>query len=81
MVGLIIFLILVCVVVLAAILSYLSVILIQDKIKKGPIPPQMRALTTIIFLLVVLGVVGVTIYRHYQAKKGISRKERRVKCA
>ena len=52
-------------------------ILIQDKIKKGPIPPQMRALTTIIFLLVVLGVVGVTIYRHYQAKKGTSRKERR----
>ena len=44
-------------------------ILIQDKIKKGPIPPVMRALTTIIFLLVVLGVVGVTIYRHYQAKK------------
>ena len=44
-------------------------ILIQDKIKKGPIPPVMRALTTIIFLLVVLGVVGVTIYRHYQSKK------------
>ena len=44
-------------------------ILIQDKIKKGPIPPVMRALTTIIFLLVVLGVVGVTLYRHYQAKK------------
>ena len=52
-------------------------ILIQDKIKKGPIPPQMRALTTIIFLLVVLGVIGVTIYRNYQAKKGSSRKERR----
>ena len=44
-------------------------ILIQDKIKKGPIPPVMRALTTIIFLLVVLGVVGVTIHRHYQSKK------------
>ena len=44
-------------------------ILIQDKIKKGPIPPVMRALTTIIFLLVVLGVVGVSIYRHYQSKK------------
>ena len=52
-------------------------ILIQDKIKKGPIPPAMRALTTIIFLLVVLGVVGVTIYRHYQSKKGTSRRERR----
>ena len=52
-------------------------ILIQDKIKKGPIPPVMRALTTIIFLLVVLGVVGVSIYRHYQAKNGASKKERR----
>lgn len=52
-------------------------ILIQDKIKKGPIPPVMRALTTIIFLLVVLGVVGVSIYRHYQAKKGTSKRERR----
>ena len=51
-------------------------ILIQDKIKKGPIPPVMRALTTIIFLLVVLGVIGVTLYRHYQAKK-TGRKVRR----
>ena len=51
-------------------------ILIQDKIKKGPIPPVMRALTTIIFLLVVLGVIGVTVYRHYQDKK-IGRKVRR----
>ena len=49
-------------------------ILIQDKIKKGPIPPVMRALTTIIFLLVVLGVVGVTLYRHHQSKKsGVKR--------
>ena len=52
-------------------------ILIQDKIKKGPIPPAMRALTTVIFLLVVLGVVGVTIFRHYQAKKNVSKKPRR----
>ena len=52
-------------------------ILIQDKIKKGPIPPAMRALTTVIFLLVVLGVIGVTVFRHYKAKKGTSRKERR----
>ena len=44
-------------------------ILIQDKIKKGPIPPAMRALTTVIFLLVVLGVVGITIFRHYKSKK------------
>ena len=52
-------------------------ILIQDKIKKGPIPPAMRALTTVIFLLVVLGVIGVTVFRHYKAKKGNVRKERR----
>ena len=52
-------------------------ILIQDKIKKGPIPPAMRALTTVIFLLVVLGVIGVSIYRSYQAKKGTSKRERR----
>ena len=51
-------------------------ILIQDKIKKGPIPPVMRALTTIIFLLVVLGVIGITVYRHYQDKK-VGRKVRR----
>ena len=52
-------------------------ILIQDKIKKGPIPPVMRALTTIIFLLVVLGVVGVTLYRHHQSKKSGVKKIRR----
>ena len=52
-------------------------ILIQDKIKKGPIPPVMRALTTIIFLLVVLGVVGVTLYRHHQSKKSGVKKVRR----
>ena len=52
-------------------------ILIQDKIKKGPIPPAMRALTTVIFLLVVLGVIGVTVFRHYKAKKGAVKKERR----
>ena len=51
-------------------------ILIQDKIKKGPIPPVMRALTTIIFLLVVLGVVGVTLYRHFQDKKVNTKKVR-----
>ena len=52
-------------------------ILIQDKIKKGPIPPAMRALTTVIFLLVVLGVIVITVFRHYQSKKTITRKERR----
>lgn len=53
-------------------------ILVQDKIKKGPIPPVMRAMTTIIFLLVVIGVIGVSIYRNYQAKHMVSKKVRRV---
>lgn len=43
--------------------------LVQAKIKKGPIPPEMRALTTILFVVVILAVVGVTIYRNRQAKK------------
>ena len=43
--------------------------LIQAKIKKGPIPVEMRALTTVIFILVVIGVIGVSIYRNHQAKK------------
>ena len=53
-------------------------ILVQDKIKKGPIPPVLRALTTIIFILVVLGVIGVTLYRSYQAKHQGVKKIRRV---
>ena len=43
--------------------------LVQAKIKKGPIPVEMRALTTILFVLVIIGVVGVTIYRNQQEKK------------
>ena len=43
--------------------------LVQAKIKKGPIPPEMRALTTILFLIVVLAVIGISIYRNKQAKK------------
>lgn len=38
--------------------------LVQAKIKKGPIPPEMRALTTIIFVIVLLVVIGITIYRN-----------------
>lgn len=49
--------------------------LVQAKIKKGPIPVEMRSLTTIIFILVVLGVIGVSIYRNYQAKKVKVRRE------
>ena len=43
--------------------------LVQAKIKKGPIPVEMRALTTIIFLLVILGVVLVSVRRYFKAKK------------
>ena len=43
--------------------------LVQAKIKKGPIPPEMRALTTILFVIVVAVVIGITIYRRRQEKK------------
>mgnify|MGYP003299966298 CR=1 FL=1 len=43
--------------------------LVQAKIKKGPIPPEMRALTTLLFVVVIIAVVLVTIYRTKQDKK------------
>ncbi len=43
--------------------------LVQAKIKKGPIPPEMRALTTLIFILVLLIAIGVTFHRNRAAKK------------
>lgn len=43
--------------------------LVQAKIKKGPIPPAMRALTTIIFVTVLLIVVLATIFQNRAAKK------------
>ncbi|MCR5506116.1 MAG: ABC transporter permease [Bacilli bacterium] len=43
--------------------------LVQAKIKKGPIPVEMRALTTIIFLLVVVAVILITIYKNKSQKK------------
>lgn len=49
--------------------------LVQAKIKKGPIPPEMRALTTIIFLIVLLVVIGITIYRNKGSRyKNVLRK-------
>ena len=48
--------------------------LVQAKIKKGPIPPEMRALTTILFVVVILAVVGITVYRNRQAKKLANRR-------
>ena len=50
--------------------------LVQAKIKKGPIPPEMRSLTTIIFILVVIGVIGVSIYKSKVAGKKKVRKGR-----
>ena len=43
--------------------------LVQAKIKKGPIPPEMRALTTILFVAVIMAVIGITLYRRHQDKK------------
>ena len=49
--------------------------LVQAKIKKGPVPPEMRALTTLIFVLVLAIAILVTIRRNAAAKK--TRKERK----
>ncbi|MCR4880288.1 MAG: ABC transporter permease [Bacilli bacterium] len=50
---------------------------VQGKIKKSNIPVELRALTTIIFVIVVLVVIGVTFYRLYKAKYGKTRTQRR----
>ena len=50
--------------------------LVQAKIKKGPIPVEMRSLTTIIFIVVVIGVVAVTVYRNKKANQEKVRKGR-----
>ncbi len=50
--------------------------LVQAKIKKGPIPVEMRSLTTIIFIAVVIAVILVTIYRNQKAKQAKVRKGR-----
>lgn len=50
--------------------------LVQASIKRGPIPPEMRALTTIIFIIVVIGVILVSVYRNKVAGKKKVRKGR-----
>lgn len=50
--------------------------LVQAKIKKGPIPPEMRALTTIIFIGVVIAVILVSIYKSKTLNKKKVRKGR-----
>ena len=47
---------------------------IQAIIKKRPVPPEMRALTTIIFFGVVIEVILVSLYRYYGDKKKIKSK-------
>jgi len=42
--------------------------LVQAKIKKGPIPVEMRSLTTIIFICVIVAVILVSIYQNKKAK-------------
>jgi spermidine/putrescine transport system permease protein len=42
---------------------------IQKIIAKHPIPPEVRALATLIFLAVLIVVVGNTIYNNQKAKK------------
>ena len=57
--------------------------LIQAKIKKGAVPPEMRPLTTFIFLIVVTIVIVRSIYVNVKAKKANKllslHKKRRIK--
>jgi len=50
---------------------------VQGKIKKSNIPVELRALTTIIFVIVVLVVIGTSVYRLYKEKYGKTRTDRR----
>lgn len=47
--------------------------LVQAKLKKGPIPPELRALTTIIFLIVLISVILITVYQ-YKGKNKLRRR-------
>lgn len=51
--------------------------LVQSKIKKGPIPVEMRALTTIIFIVVALGVAIVSVTRYVKSKNSSIYKKKR----
>lgn len=55
--------------------------LIQAKIKKGPVPPEMRPLTTFIFLVVVLIVIGNTFYKNFRQKENVIHSRQRAKLA
>lgn len=47
---------------------------IQKIIAKHPIPPEVRALTTLIFVVVLLVVVGNTIYTNHKAKAVVKKR-------
>ncbi len=51
--------------------------LVQSKIKKGVVPAELRALTTIIFLVVLAIVVGYTCYINHKAKQNKTGKHSR----
>ena len=51
---------------------------VQAKIKKSNVPIELRALTTIIFVIVVLVVAGVSIYHWYKDKYGKNRTQKRL---
>lgn len=50
---------------------------VEGIIKKHPLPPELRALVTLIFLLVLLLVVSTIIYQNVKAKQGKKRKGRK----
>ena len=50
--------------------------LIQAKLKKGAIPPEMRPLTLIIFVAVLLIALLVSVYKSNESKKAKERKGR-----
>ena len=50
--------------------------LIQAKLKKGPIPPEMRPMTVIIFVAVLLIVITISVLQNVNAKKIKVRKGR-----
>lgn len=49
---------------------------VQGIIKKHPLPPYLRALTTVIFLAVLIVVIAITVYNNVKAKKSKKRKGR-----
>jgi spermidine/putrescine transport system permease protein len=50
---------------------------VQGIIKKHPVPAEMRALTTVIFIVVVIAVILITVYRNYQGNHKKTHAQRR----